>query len=295
MQMAFYGGGQFPDEYRGDAFVAMHGSWNRKAPSGYEVVRVRFAQGKPIALEPFLTGFLSQKSGRPAMIGRPVGVAVMRDGALLVSDDTNGRIFRVTYTGKREGAPSTSAAAAPRRTDSDNGGGAALASAREETRTSATLSVTSAAFAPGASIPMPYSAYGENFSPALAWSGAPSGTKSFVLMMEDPDAKTPKPFVHWLLFNLPPQTTSLPEAMPSPLRLTQPEGAQHGLNSRGHAGYFGPRPSAGDPPHHYHFQVFALDTMLAVPPGADRDAVLAAMKGHVIARGEHVGLYQRTR
>ncbi|MBX9603806.1 MAG: PQQ-dependent sugar dehydrogenase [Bryobacteraceae bacterium] len=96
MQMVFYSGSQFPPEYRGDAFVAMRGSWNRKPPSGYEVVRIRFRNGKPAAIEPFLTGFLTGAGENWSQFGRPVGVAVARDGALLVSDDTNGCIYRVS-------------------------------------------------------------------------------------------------------------------------------------------------------------------------------------------------------
>lgn len=97
MQMAFYTRDQFPPEYRGGAFVAMHGSWNRKPPSGYEVVHIRFQDGKPVEFKPFLTGFLFQENGKPAIMGRPTGIAVDRTGALLVSDDANGVIYRVSH------------------------------------------------------------------------------------------------------------------------------------------------------------------------------------------------------
>jgi glucose/arabinose dehydrogenase len=93
----FYRGAQFPESYRGDAFVAMHGSWNRATPTGYSVVRIRFDEGKPRAIENFLTGFLLD--GREAYFGRPAGIAVAGDGALLVSDDENGVIYRVSYGG----------------------------------------------------------------------------------------------------------------------------------------------------------------------------------------------------
>jgi Raf kinase inhibitor-like YbhB/YbcL family protein len=76
-------------------------------------------------------------------------------------------------------------------------------------------------------------------------------------------------------------------------RLTQPEGVLQGRTSRGSVGYFGPKPPVGDPPHHYHFQVFALDAKLDVPAGADRDQLLAAMQGHVLAAGELVGTYRQ--
>jgi glucose/arabinose dehydrogenase len=98
MQMAFYTGTQFPEDYRNDAFVAMRGSWNRKPPSGYEVVRIDFQDGKPVAFEPFLTGFLVEREdGTHGMFGRPVGLAAMPDGSLLVGDDTNGVIYRIAY------------------------------------------------------------------------------------------------------------------------------------------------------------------------------------------------------
>jgi glucose/arabinose dehydrogenase len=93
--LAFYTGTRFPAEYRHDAFVAMHGSWNRKPATGYKVVRVHFEQGRPARFEDFLSGFLVD-DGR-AFFGRPAGLAVTKDGALLVSDDTNGMIYRVAY------------------------------------------------------------------------------------------------------------------------------------------------------------------------------------------------------
>lgn len=95
MQMVFYTGTQFPADYRGDGFAAMHGSWNRKSPSGYEVVRVHFENGRPTAIEPFLTGFLSADGHQT--VGRPFGLTVAADGALLIGDDENGVIYRVAY------------------------------------------------------------------------------------------------------------------------------------------------------------------------------------------------------
>lgn len=95
IQMAFYTGDQFPAEYRNDAFIALRGSWNREPPTGYKVVRVRFRDGRPTAITDFLTGFLAA-DGR-SYFARPAGVAVARDGALLVSDDTNGMIYRVSH------------------------------------------------------------------------------------------------------------------------------------------------------------------------------------------------------
>jgi len=98
---AFYDGTQFPAQYRGDAIVALHGSWNSGRPTGYKVVRVRFANGKPTGeYDDFLTGFWDGKSSPARVWGRPVGVLVMKDGSLLVSDDAGKAIWRVTYTGK---------------------------------------------------------------------------------------------------------------------------------------------------------------------------------------------------
>jgi glucose/arabinose dehydrogenase len=95
MQMAFYTGTAFPQDYRNDAFVAMRGSWNRSQPTGYKVVRVHFENGKPVRMDDFLTGFLVNNN--QAHFGRLVGVAVHPDGSLLVSDDTNGVIYRITH------------------------------------------------------------------------------------------------------------------------------------------------------------------------------------------------------
>ena len=90
-------GSPFPAEYGGDAFLALHGSWNRKSPVGYKVVRIRFKDGQPVAFEDFLTGFLaSDDSQEPYAFGRPAGLVVMQNGSLLVGDDTNGFIYRVS-------------------------------------------------------------------------------------------------------------------------------------------------------------------------------------------------------
>ncbi len=98
LAMLFYKASQFPEEYRNDAFVTMRGSWNRNPPSGYKVVRVRYANGKPVEFEDFITGFLNEEA--LTQFGRPVGLAIAPDGSLLFTDDTNGVIYRVTYTGQ---------------------------------------------------------------------------------------------------------------------------------------------------------------------------------------------------
>ena len=100
MQFAFYDGAQFPAEYKGDAFVTMHGSWNRKPPSGYEVLRVHFEKGLPTTITPFVSGFLTE--GGPSgwsRFARPFGLAVAKDGSLFLGDDQHGIIYRISYKG----------------------------------------------------------------------------------------------------------------------------------------------------------------------------------------------------
>jgi Raf kinase inhibitor-like YbhB/YbcL family protein len=112
-------------------------------------------------------------------------------------------------------------------------------------------------------------------------------------MTEDPDAKAPAPtpFVHWTVFDLPANYVELHESIPSTPRLPHLDNAQQGKTSRGTVGYFGPRPPLGEPAHHYHFEVFALDARLDLPPGASVDEITAAMRGHVLAAGEVVGTF----
>ncbi|MEF7615743.1 YbhB/YbcL family Raf kinase inhibitor-like protein [Aquincola sp. MAHUQ-54] len=296
MQMLFYRGGSFPAEYTGDAFVTMRGSWNRKPASGYEIVRVRYAQGRPAGFEPFATGFLTD--GGRTHIARPVGLAVAADGALLMADDANGVIYRIAAAGGGANAAAAPGAAAPASAppaamlaQAARGNGVPLALQREEVRAAPqTLRLASPAFGPDGTIPPRHSEYADGVSPALQWKPV-AGARSYVLVMEDPDARPVTPFVHWVAWNIPGTATSLPEGLQEQIRLTEPDGLLQGRTSRGSPGYYGPRPPAGDPPHRYHFQLFALDAVLDVPPGADRDQVLAAMRGHVLARGELVGRF----
>jgi glucose/arabinose dehydrogenase len=98
LDLAFYEGDQFPVEYRGDAFVALRGSWNRSEPSGYKIVRVHFKDGRPDgSYENFMTGFWVSGTERAEVWGRPAALAMMKDGSLLVADDTGGTIWRVSY------------------------------------------------------------------------------------------------------------------------------------------------------------------------------------------------------
>lgn len=300
MQMLFYKGTAFPAAYRGDAFVAMRGSWNRQPASGYEIVRIRFSNGQPQSFEPFVTGFLTD-NGR-THIARPVGLAMAGDGSLLMADDANGKIYRIAYTGNTRTTAGNATGEAPAATPAEpmkqqaaKGVGVPLAMARPETQAAgsgAALAVQSPQVPANGPIDLRHSEYADGVSPWLSWSAVPNA-KSYALVMEDPDAKPITPFVHWVAWNIPATQTQLPEGLPKNPRLTVPEGLLQGRNSRGSVGYYGPRPPVGDPPHHYHFQLFALDTVLQVQPGADRDTLLAAMKGHVIAKGELVGTFKQ--
>lgn len=296
MQLVFYTGAQFPAEYRNDAFVAFHGSWNRKPSSGYEVARIRFKNGQATGFEPFLSGFLTAEGET----GRPFGTAIARDGSLLVGDDRNGVLYRVSYASPAPGGavpaqnPTTPPAAAMEQ-QAAKGADVPLAITRPETKTDRRLVVTTTAFKPGAPLPAIYSAYEQDASFPLAWTGAPLETKSFAIIMEDPDAKkpAPHPVIHWVAWNIPAATSSLREGLQKQERLDDPAGLRQGPGTSGAVGYRGPRPPAGDAPHHYHVQVFALDRELSLPPGAGRDEVLEAARGHVLASGELVTTFKR--
>ncbi len=145
------------------------------------------------------------------------------------------------------------------------------------------IRLTSSAVGAGGAIAERQSGYGQNLSPPLSWT-AVAGARTYAVVFEDPDAPGPRPFVHWLIWNIPAAVTSLPEGLPTSVRLQTPSGAVQGANDAGGTGYFGPKPPSGV--HHYRFQVFALDAPLDLPGGAGRGALSAAMNGHVIARGE---------
>ena len=158
-----------------------------------------------------------------------------------------------------------------------------LAVDRPETKTDELLIVSSAAFGHGGVIPGRYSAYGAGEMPPLAWSALPSGTKSLALLVEDPDAPRPQPFVHWVVWNMVPAAGAIPQAL---------SGAAQGRNGAGQNGWRGPHPSDAKP-HHYHFELFALDRKLDLPATTDRDALVAAMQGHVLGKGQIVGLFTK--
>jgi Raf kinase inhibitor-like YbhB/YbcL family protein len=161
----------------------------------------------------------------------------------------------------------------------------ALASDRPEAQASATFTLASRDFKAGGEIPKRFTDYDIGMSPSLVWKGLPEGTKSLAVIMEDPDASSSQPFLHWLAWNIDPAAGSIE-------RGSVTLGAKLGRNGRGHPAYFGPRPP-GKAPHHYHFQMFALDAQLTLKPGASREQLLQAMKGHVLAKASLVGTFAR--
>jgi Raf kinase inhibitor-like YbhB/YbcL family protein len=146
----------------------------------------------------------------------------------------------------------------------------------------ARMKITSSAFQEGGNIPSKFTCDGSDTSPPLQITGVPSEAKSLVLIADDPDAPSGL-FTHWLVWNIPPQTSSIGEG-------GAPKGVQ-GANDFGKSGYRGPCPPPGT--HRYSFKIFALDRELELRAGAKRSEVDAAMKGHIIAQGELVGRYAR--
>lgn len=152
------------------------------------------------------------------------------------------------------------------------------------------IRVSSPAFRDGDMIPKKYTCDGEDASPPLQFSGVPAGTKSLVLICDDPDAPVGT-WTHWVLFNLPPDTKTLAEKIPA--SATLPSGAIHGQNSWGgrKIGYGGPCPPSGT--HRYYFKVYALDVKLDLHAGTTKKHLVKAMKRHIIGQGELMGTYKR--
>jgi Raf kinase inhibitor-like YbhB/YbcL family protein len=154
------------------------------------------------------------------------------------------------------------------------------------------LVLTSSAFTHQGSIPQQYTCQGRDASPPLSWSGAPDGTKGFVLIVDDPDAPDPaapkRTWVHWVLYDIPSTVSGLPEAVTS---AKLPAGTREGTNDWNRTGYGGPCPPVGR--HRYFHKLYALDVELPDLGAAPKGEVEKAMEGHVLAKTELIGTYQK--
>ena len=157
-----------------------------------------------------------------------------------------------------------------------------------------TLTLTSSAFVDGGEIPSKYTCEGDDLAPPLQWTGAPPETRSLVLIVDDPDAPDPQAprmtWVHWVIYNLPPDTTGLPEAATAS---QLPPGSQQGINDWKRAGYGGPCPPIGR--HRYFHKLYALDSLLEGLNEPTKPQVEGAMQGHILAQAQLIGTYQKSR
>lgn len=144
------------------------------------------------------------------------------------------------------------------------------------------LTITSPAFGPGERIPDKHTSNGEDVSPELRWSGAPQGTKSFAVVVHDPDAPLVDGWTHWVAYNIPADKTSLAEGEQAPAE---------GDNGAGTTGYSGPAPPPGHGIHNYYFWVYALDEELDLEPRLTRAELLARIEDHVLEQARHIGTY----
>jgi hypothetical protein len=166
--------------------------------------------------------------------------------------------------------------------------------AAQEEGVAMALRIESLRFTPGGEIPREYTCEGRDVSPPLAWSGVPEGAKSLALIVDDPDAPDPAhprmTWVHWVLYDLPPDSQGLPEAV-TPERL--PAGTRQGRNDWKRTGYGGPCPPVGR--HRYFHKLYALDAKLGDLGQPTKQTLEKAMQGHVLATAELVGTYQKRR
>jgi len=157
-----------------------------------------------------------------------------------------------------------------------------------QAQTRAVFSARSTSFLDGGSIPRRYTCDGADLSPQVQWQSAPASTKSFAIVMDDPDA--PIDFTHWLVWNIPPGVRELAEG--ASRQGVMPSGSAEGTNDFGRLGYGGPCPPPGMP-HHYMFRVYALDRVLNLPSGATPKQLGAAMVHHIVGWGTIAATYQR--
>jgi hypothetical protein len=153
------------------------------------------------------------------------------------------------------------------------------------------VKLTSGVFAEGATIPVKHTCEGPDTSPPLAWTDRPANTKTFALIMDDPDAPMGT-WVHWVLWNLPGTMNSLPENVSKTGELKELGGALQGNNTWPKIGYYGPCPPPGKE-HRYFFKLYALDGTLGLKAGATKADIEKAMQGHVLGRAQLMGTYGR--
>lgn len=155
------------------------------------------------------------------------------------------------------------------------------------------LTLSSTAFSPNGQIPPRFTCDAEDLAPPLAWSGAPVGTSSYALIVDDPDAPDPAApkmvYVHWVLYDIPATVTSLPAGASA---TTLPPGTREGLNDWNRTGYGGPCPPVGR--HRYFFKLYALDALLGERAALRKSALLQLIEPHVLASAELMGTYTRT-
>jgi Raf kinase inhibitor-like YbhB/YbcL family protein len=162
------------------------------------------------------------------------------------------------------------------------------------------MKLTSSAFENRAKINAKHTVEGSDSSPPLSWTGVPKGTQSLALICDDPDAPSPtrpgpEAWVHWVIFNIPPTMSELPDGIlrkPDPAEVP---GARQGVNSwpRDNIGYRGPAPPPGSGQHRYYFKLYALGVKLDLAAGATKKQLLEAMSGHILAEGQLIGVYER--
>lgn len=205
---------------------------------------------------------------------RPAAMALIGVAAFAASGCT-----RAGHDGGSGAAASAAAAPPP--------DGKPLALARVKSK-GALMVVSSPVFPDGGQIPAVYTAYGKGFSPPVMWTPV-QGAKSYVVLIEDPDAPGAAPFVHWIVYDIPMTVTALDDEAQGG---TLPADARQGMSTAGSAAYSPLKPPAGDKPHHYYVEVFALDAAPQFSGTPDLGAVVRAMSGHVLADGQTVGLFK---
>jgi Raf kinase inhibitor-like YbhB/YbcL family protein len=174
---------------------------------------------------------------------------------------------------------------------SQHSSGGAIAIQKVQPREPGRMALASDAIDDEGRIAAAHSAYGDNRSPALQWTAMPEA-ESFVLIVEDPDAPSEGPVLHWVVWNIPGTLDALPSGIRHAPVVEELGGMAQGHNQHGQPGYMGPKPPADDGPHRYHFQLFALNRLLPLPPSTPLEELINALKGNTIASAELVGTYE---